>query len=521
MTEVGRMEKVWNEAEIEGSRILVVDDEENNLELMEALLEPLSFKVTTAMNGEEALEQASNDPPDLIILDVMMPVMDGFEACRKLKERAGTNFIPVVMVTALDSMEDRVRGIECGADDFLSKPVNRSELMARTRSLLHLKKTRERLEGAYHAINTINEVSRSLLRDFSNQEFDMGTVQSNLVSSLLREGDASSPTWLVSGMRGEGSSRLILFRAVAGKGVTVDTRIMDEAEPRGWFPERPAGSGAGRLLSRDETLSALAKLSLLELDSRAVGAGDAALVENGGLFFLAGGYGRRASRFELDALEHFALNTDYYQRIAGYIVETENALHYTISALARAAEANDEDTGQHILRVNKYAAIIASEMGLPAREVGVIGRSAQMHDVGKVHIHPDILRKPGKLSREEWEIMKTHCEAGARILGDHPHLRMAAEIASTHHERWDGTGYPRGLKGEEIPVSGRICIVADIYDALRSARSYKPAFSHDQTAKIILEGDGRTEPGHFDPRALEAFRRRQCDFEEIYAGMSD
>jgi HD-GYP domain-containing protein (c-di-GMP phosphodiesterase class II) len=138
-----------------------------------------------------------------------------------------------------------------------------------------------------------------------------------------------------------------------------------------------------------------------------------------------------------------------------------------------------------------------------------------------MHIHPDILRKPGKLSREEWEIMKTHCEEGARILGDHPHLRMAAEIASTHHERWDGTGYPRGLKGEEIPVSGRICIVADIYDALRSARSYKPAFSHDQTAKIILEGDGRTEPGHFDPRALEAFRRRQRDFEEIYASMSD
>ena len=244
-------------------------------------------------------------------------------------------------------------------------------------------------------------------------------------------------------------------------------------------------------------------------------------MDDGRLFLLAGGYGRSASRFELDALKHFALNSDYYRRIAGYIGETENALYYTISALARAAEANDEDTGQHILRVNEYAALIATEMGLPEREVEMISRSAQMHDVGKVHIHPDILRKTSKLTPEEWVIMKTHCEEGARILGDHPRLRMAAEIASTHHERWDGTGYPRGLKGEEIPISGRICIMADIYDALRNARSYKPAFSHEKSASIILEGDGRTEPGHFDPRVLEAFRRRQRDFEKIYTNMSD
>ncbi len=173
--------------------------------------------------------------------------------------------------------------------------------------------------------------------------------------------------------------------------------------------------------------------------------------------------------------------------------------YYTISALARAAEANDEDTGRHIQRVNKYAALVASELGLPAREVEAISRSAQMHDVGKVHIHPDILRKTSKLTPEEWEIMKTHCEAGARILGDHPRLRVAAEIASTHHERWDGTGYPRGLQGEEIPISGRICIVADIYDALRSARSYKPAFSHDQAAKHHPAGGRKDRTGPLRP----------------------
>ena len=337
--------------EIEGAHILVVDDEENNLELMKALLEPLGFRVTTAANGDEALGEAVEDP-DLIILDVMMPVMDGFEACLELKRQAGTTFIPVIMVTALDSLEDRVRGIECGADDFLSKPVNRSELMARTRSLLHLKKTQERLEGAYHAINTMNEVSRSLLRDFSNQEFDMGTVQSNLVASFLREGDASSPAWLVSGIQGEGSSRLILFRTVPGEGVTVDTTIADAAGPRGWFPLKPAFGGAGRLLSREETSDALKKLSLPGLGPQAAGSGEAALVEDGQLFFLAGGYGRKPTRFELDALEHYALNTDYYQRIAGHIVETENA-PVPSPALARAAEATDEDTGQHIQRATQ------------------------------------------------------------------------------------------------------------------------------------------------------------------------
>ncbi len=144
-----------------------------------------------------------------------------------------------------------------------------------------------------------------------------------------------------------------------------------------------------------------------------------------------------------------------------------------------------------------------------------------MHDVGKIHVHPDILRKKGPLTAEEWEEIRKHCEAGAHILGNHPRLAVAAEIALSHHEKWDGSGYPRGLREEEIPLTGRIVALADVYDALRSRRSYKPGLSHQKAVEIILQGDGRSMPDHFDPRVLDVFRKRERDFAAIYERLPD
>ena len=155
-------------------------------------------------------------------------------------------------------------------------------------------------------------------------------------------------------------------------------------------------------------------------------------------------------------------------------------------------------------------------MGMPEKFINIIRLQGQMHDVGKIHTVPEILKKPGKLTSEEFEEMKKHTVYGTKILGNHLRLTMANEIAVSHHERWDGSGYPFGLKGEQIPLPGRILNIADQYDALRNPRVYKPAFGHEKTFKIITEGDGRTMPHHFEPGVLQAFRETAPQFEEVY-----
>jgi len=189
----------------------------------------------------------------------------------------------------------------------------------------------------------------------------------------------------------------------------------------------------------------------------------------------------------------------------------------------RAAEYRDDETGAHVRRISYYAEHLAAVMGKADEFCELIFNASPMHDLGKIGVPDHILLKPGGFEAEEWEIMKSHAMIGFNILKDHssPHLCMGAEIALSHHERWDGSGYPQGLKGAAIPFPARIMQICDVYDALRSKRPYKPAFDHVRAFNIITQGDGRTEPGHFDPDVLVAFRQSADQLAAIYDAHSD
>jgi len=331
--------------------ILIVDDEVRNIELQRAYLEPYNYKILTASNGKEALKTVAGNNIDLILLDVMVSGKDGFAVTKYLKSYEKTRVIPVILVTALSDKKDRVKGIEAGCDDFISKPVDSSELLARVRSLLKVKAYNDHMHNYERELET--EVAR-------------------------------------------------------------------------------------------RTKELRAALVMLE----------------------------------------------------------ETALE-TIHRLAAVAECRDQYTGSHILRISRYAAAIAEKMGLDSGFVKALLYAALMHDIGKIGIPDKILMKPGKLNTKEWEIMKQHTVIGAKILNGskQDYMKLAEEIALTHHEKWDGTGYPQGLKGKHIPISGRIVAVADVFDALIFERPYKPSSSPRESFTIIKNERGT----HFDPDIIDAF----------------
>lgn len=209
-------------------------------------------------------------------------------------------------------------------------------------------------------------------------------------------------------------------------------------------------------------------------------------------------------------------------RIAQLQEQTEEAFMLSVGLLARAAELHDEGTGNHIVRTNEYSYFIATHLGLPQTFCNELRYSAQLHDVGKMSVDQAVLKKKGRLDDRERGEMDRHTTYGHQILKDAPRLQLAAEIALNHHEKWVGGGYPNGIAGEAIPISARIVQVADIYDALRSERPYKPAFSHEKTRDIILNGDDRLDPReHFDPKLIELFAGTHRGFERIWDELID
>jgi len=342
-------------SKLDKATILVVDDTPENIDVLSGVLKE-EYKIKAALNGHVALKIANAEQkPDLILLDVMMPEIDGYEVCKILKSNPETASIPIIFVTAKSEVVDEQIGFSCGAVDYITKPISPSIVLARIKTQLAI------YDQARHLEKLVQERTKELN----------------------------------------------------------DTRVE------------------------------------------------------------------------------------------------------IIRRLGRAAEFKDNETGMHVIRMSWFSRFLAEQIGKSDKWCELLYNAAPMHDIGKIGIPDRVLLKPGKLDKEEWEIMQKHAEYGAEIIGDHPSplLQMAKEIAITHHEKWDGSGYPSGLKAENIPLSARIVAIADVFDALTSERPYKKAWS-EQDAISLLESEAGK---HFDPELVPRFleclpriREIQKQFKDIF-----
>lgn len=347
-------------------RILIVEDDDRTQELLKQMVKTLGHESEYALDGFEALAKVKLGF-DLVLLDIVMPGIDGFEVLRQIREDPDTEELPVVIVSGMDDKEGRVRAFKTGANDYIIKPIDLPELGVRMSYLLKMKEAQDIISRHKQELEGMLEKRTGILRK---------------------------------------------------------------------------------------------------------------------------------------ALEELASA----KRIA------HNAHLETIQRLAIAAEFKDQDTAAHIKRLGHYSSIIARGLDMPPNVVNILFHATPMHDVGKLGIPDSNLLKPGKLNDDEWKVMKQHPIIGARILGgSESDLLQAGEvIAMSHHERWDGTGYPNGLAEKNIHLWGRICAVADVFDALTSKRPYKPAFPNDEAYEILREGRG----SHFDPCILDKFFEIRDEIEE-------
>ncbi|MCK9363844.1 MAG: response regulator [Syntrophales bacterium] len=502
------------------ANILIVDDEIETCKALNMFLSFKGYECQMAHTGDQALEIMRGYRIDLVLMDVMMPGMNGFEACRIIKNDELLKAIPVIMLTALSEKKDRIEGIEAGADDFINKPIDHSEVLARVRMLLKLKDANDLLSHAFADIQSLIVYGEQTFNSFTSADFDFMSKIDGIVERIIRKESsiAHKPESVVVGYENErGSWSWYHYESVSHslKRSELGGNIRQSLESV-WKEE----SQIGFLNQKDIALPEFS-LFIKELQSQNIKIKNIVYSLSRGLCIVNLNHDREVGKYDAAILNSMVTICDSLRYLARQVQETEEAFAYTIQALARASEVNDEDTGQHILRVGEYAGFIAVSLGLPERLTQMIRQQAPLHDVGKLYIPASILKKPAKLTDDEMKIIELHPSYGAKIIGEQPRLEVARRIALTHHERWDGSGYPGGLRGVEIPIEGRIVALADQYDALRNRRAYKPAFTHARVFEILDKGDGRTAPSHFDPAVLAIFLKFDKEFEDIYEHMQD
>lgn len=422
-------------------RVIIADDHEIVLEGLGLLLknEKDIEVVGVATDGRKVLELVASLRPDVVVMDIAMPGMNGIEATRRLV--AAHPEIKVVALSAHSHNQYVLEMLEAGASAYITKGNARSELV---RALHAVMKGQKYL---------CPEVAAAVVDNSGEGIHQLGPREREVLQ-LLAEGGTSS----------EIAKRLFISTS------TVDAH-------------------------RHNIMKKLDLHGIAELTRYAIYNGLTTMDVAG------------------ECEQH---NPILETRVCS---DEIHASHIeTIDALTRAAEHRDDSTGAHVRRIGHYSRCLAETLGMDSDYCDSIQYASSMHDIGKISIPDQILLKSSPLTSDESEIMKSHCSHGAEILQCFPSpcMKMGAAIALNHHERWDGTGYPIGLAGEAIPLAARIVCICDVYDALRAKRPYKPALGHEKVMRIIVDGDGRTMPEHFDPMVLEVFKRCGQQLDEIY-----
>jgi response regulator RpfG family c-di-GMP phosphodiesterase len=511
-------------------KLLVVDDDEKLTFVLSANLKRNNFEVTVCHNGQQCVDTAGRILPDLIVMDVSMPVMDGVEATRHLKGNPRTEDIPVILLTGKTRAEDVVMGLEAGAQEYVAKPFEMEELLARIRTQMRLVKARQdldRLNGQLADLVSSKTRKLSLLYDYV-RSLNQATSIEEICRHVVEAVQSLTGSTRISLMLKDKDEHFL--RCVAAVGI--DPQIVDQLEIN-------AVDGiAGQVFQSGKTFVAKTYGELAANESYQRYATDdflstplicSSLVSEdeviGVLNVTDRADGQSFSKEEVDCIRSITESA----AIAISNHEQRRRLHQSVDVLLLTigylAEFRDEETADHLDRVAQYCRILAAELGrMPAFAATItpdfvhdVFRAAPLHDIGKVGIPDDILIKPGKLTEQEFRIMKTHTEIGRRTLefakercGSVPLLDMCIKIAYGHHEKYNGMGYPEGLAGDAIPLPARIIALVDAYDAITSHRRYAPARSHSQAVEII-----RSEAGsHFDPKIVEAFLRVEKKFDQ-------
>lgn len=496
------------------SQILCVDSDAPGLALLDAVLAPRGYEVLRAGSGKEALETLMRQPVDLILLGAILPNVDGFTVCLQLKSHERLRDIPVVMMSAIKSREDFIKGIESGADDYLFKPLDHDMMLARVKMLVESKKKRERQVRLHRDSAMLTAVGTEIVDGIGGgaPDIDAGIEKIAAMQTRKTMDMLEKPRTIIVGMAMEGAAWQWRHYEYAFNELS---RVHLDFNPITGIAMPEKGQ------SKMFTLAGLpmapeAKILIKNFHARNISVENGVAYLHRDLCVLAVNYGQDIEEEHIAFLRQMIIQSRFMYLLAMQRKETEKAFDYGVFALARAAEAHDEDTGSHALRIGDYCGVLAERLGMKEDFVRSISVQGVLHDVGKIYTPTSILKKQEALSAEEWVEMKKHTLWGAKIIGGNPHLHIGQSIALNHHEKWDGSGYPRGLKSDAIPIEARVAALADQYDALRIVRSHKPAMDHASVTKILNHGDGRIKPQHFDPQVLRAFRETAFLFEEIF-----